>query len=124
VAAGVIPKADAEKLVIVCGVFIHWDAADDRKIYDFKLQGDQGSDRRRHARQAGRSTKCWPARKRPIIRSAGFRPPRSQAPPGTELPARLCRAVAAGMNFGLPRDERRGGASGAVRPQAEPGGRE
>src|SRR5688572_7230625 len=28
VAAGVIPKSDAEKLVIVCGVFIHWQASD------------------------------------------------------------------------------------------------
>src|SRR6266403_3821884 len=28
VAEGVIPKADAENLVIVCGVFIHWQAAD------------------------------------------------------------------------------------------------
>src|SRR6476660_3440480 len=33
VAAGVIPKSDAEKLVIVCGVFIHWLAEDDKKIY-------------------------------------------------------------------------------------------
>ena len=33
VAAGVISKAQAEELVIVCGVFIHWDAADDNKIY-------------------------------------------------------------------------------------------
>src|SRR6185312_4482249 len=30
VGAGVIPKADAENLVIVCGVFIHWEAADDK----------------------------------------------------------------------------------------------
>jgi 5,6,7,8-tetrahydromethanopterin hydro-lyase len=35
VEAGVIPKADAEKLVIVCGVFIHPAAADDKKIYEF-----------------------------------------------------------------------------------------
>ena len=34
VAAGVIPKSQAEDLVIVCGVFIHWQAADDKKIYD------------------------------------------------------------------------------------------
>ncbi|MFM9059836.1 MAG: formaldehyde-activating enzyme [Planctomycetaceae bacterium] len=34
VASGVIPKSDAEKLVIVCGVFIHWLATDDRKIYE------------------------------------------------------------------------------------------
>jgi 5,6,7,8-tetrahydromethanopterin hydro-lyase len=35
VAAGVIPAADADKLVIVCGVFIHWQAADDAKIYQY-----------------------------------------------------------------------------------------
>ncbi len=33
VAEGVIPKDQAEDLVIVCGVFIHWQAADDRKIH-------------------------------------------------------------------------------------------
>jgi 5,6,7,8-tetrahydromethanopterin hydro-lyase len=38
VAAGVIPKADAEKLVIVCGVFIHWQAADNKKIYDYNYE--------------------------------------------------------------------------------------
>ena len=35
VAEGVIPERDAENLVIVCGVFIHWLAADDKKIYDY-----------------------------------------------------------------------------------------
>ena len=35
VAEGVIPKDKAEDYVIVCGVFIHWDAADDTKIYDY-----------------------------------------------------------------------------------------
>ena len=38
VAAGVIPKGDAEKLVIVCGVFIHWLATDNRKIYDYNYR--------------------------------------------------------------------------------------
>ena len=33
VASGVISKSQAEDLVIVCGVFIHWDAKDDTKIY-------------------------------------------------------------------------------------------
>src|SRR6266581_4744701 len=32
VAAGVTPKSEAENFVIVCGVFIHWDAKDKRKI--------------------------------------------------------------------------------------------
>ena len=38
VAAGVIPAAEAEDLCIVCGVFIHWDAADDKKIYDYNYE--------------------------------------------------------------------------------------
>jgi 5,6,7,8-tetrahydromethanopterin hydro-lyase len=35
VAAGVIPRAEAENLVIVCGVFIHWEAKDNDKIYQY-----------------------------------------------------------------------------------------
>jgi len=35
VAAGVIPKDQVENLVIVAGVFIHWDAKDDSKIYQY-----------------------------------------------------------------------------------------
>src|SRR5437870_8922647 len=35
VAAGVIPKSKAEDLVIVCGVFIHPGAQEDKKIYDY-----------------------------------------------------------------------------------------
>jgi 5,6,7,8-tetrahydromethanopterin hydro-lyase len=32
---GIIPKDQAEKLCIVCGVFIHWEAADDKKIFQY-----------------------------------------------------------------------------------------
>jgi 5,6,7,8-tetrahydromethanopterin hydro-lyase len=35
VASGVIPKGEAENLVIVCGVFIHPKAKDNTKIYDY-----------------------------------------------------------------------------------------
>ena len=38
VAAGVIPKDQCEKLVIVCGVFIHWEAADNQKIIDYNYE--------------------------------------------------------------------------------------
>lgn len=38
VESGVIQSADAENLVIVCGVFIHPDAADNKKIYDYNYQ--------------------------------------------------------------------------------------
>ena len=38
VAEGVIPKSEADNLVIVCGVFIHWDAKDDTKIYQYNYE--------------------------------------------------------------------------------------
>ena len=38
VAEGVIPKSQCEDLVIVCGVFIHWEAQDSDKIYKFNLE--------------------------------------------------------------------------------------
>ncbi len=38
VADGVIPKDQCENLVIVCGVFIHWEAADDKKIYEYNYE--------------------------------------------------------------------------------------
>ena len=38
VEAGVIPKDQCEDLVIVCGVFIHWEADDDKKIYEYNYE--------------------------------------------------------------------------------------
>jgi 5,6,7,8-tetrahydromethanopterin hydro-lyase len=38
VASGVIPKAEADNLVIICGVFIHWDAKDNDKIYKYNYE--------------------------------------------------------------------------------------
>ncbi len=38
VEAGVIPKDQAEDLVIVCGVFIHWEAEDDKKIFEYNYE--------------------------------------------------------------------------------------
>src|SRR5438128_4082570 len=35
VASGVIPKDQVESLVMVCGVFIHWEAKDNNKIYQY-----------------------------------------------------------------------------------------
>src|SRR5262249_33132290 len=35
VAEGVIPQDEADNLFICVGVFIHWEAADDKKIQDF-----------------------------------------------------------------------------------------
>lgn len=35
---GVIPKAEADALCMLAGVFIHWDAKDEKKIFDFNYQ--------------------------------------------------------------------------------------
>ncbi len=43
VAEGVIPKDQAEELVIVCGVFIHPAASDDKKIHDYNYQATKES---------------------------------------------------------------------------------
>ena len=37
-AANIIPQHLADNFVIVCGVFIHWDAADDTKIYQYNYE--------------------------------------------------------------------------------------
>ena len=37
-AAGIIPQHLAENFVIVCGVFIHWDAKDDAKIFQYNYE--------------------------------------------------------------------------------------
>jgi 5,6,7,8-tetrahydromethanopterin hydro-lyase len=38
VADGTIPVAEADDIFICVGVFIHWDAADDKKIHDYNYQ--------------------------------------------------------------------------------------
>lgn len=38
VADNIIPQAEAENLVVVVGVFIHWEAADKKKIYDYNFR--------------------------------------------------------------------------------------
>ena len=43
VAEGIIPKDKTEDFVIVCGVFIHWEAEDDKKIYDYNYKATLGA---------------------------------------------------------------------------------
>jgi 5,6,7,8-tetrahydromethanopterin hydro-lyase len=37
-AAGIIPQHLADNFVIVCGVFIHWQAQDDKKIFEYNYE--------------------------------------------------------------------------------------
>src|SRR3977135_1894280 len=43
VESGVISAAQADDLCIMVGVFIHWDAKDDTKIYDYNYQATKES---------------------------------------------------------------------------------
>ena len=45
VAEGVIPKNKAEDYVIVCGVFIHPAASDDKKIYQYNYEATKHSNK-------------------------------------------------------------------------------
>jgi 5,6,7,8-tetrahydromethanopterin hydro-lyase len=38
VAENIIPQAEAESLCCIVGVFIHWDAKDNKKIYDYNYR--------------------------------------------------------------------------------------
>src|SRR6187551_3571231 len=40
---GTISKSQADDLCIMVGVFIHWDASDDQKIYDYNYQATKES---------------------------------------------------------------------------------
>ena len=52
VASGVIPKDKADDLCVLVGVFIHWDASDDQKIYDFNYQATKESIARARSKEA------------------------------------------------------------------------
>ena len=43
VAEGVIPKTQCEDLVIVCGVFIHWLAESNDKIYEYNYEATKAA---------------------------------------------------------------------------------
>jgi 5,6,7,8-tetrahydromethanopterin hydro-lyase len=51
VVGGVIPKDKADDYCILVGVFIHWDASDDQKIYDFNYQATKESIQRALAKK-------------------------------------------------------------------------
>jgi 5,6,7,8-tetrahydromethanopterin hydro-lyase len=40
---GVIAEADVDDLCLIVGVFIHWDAKDDKKIFDYNYQATKES---------------------------------------------------------------------------------
>ena len=61
-------QGQAEDLVIVCGVFIHWDAKDDAKIYQYNYEATKLAIQRA-MKASPRSTRSSPRRTRSSIRS-------------------------------------------------------
>ena len=55
VESGVIPRDRADDYVILVGVFIHWDASDDQKIYDYNYQATKESIQRALSQQPAAS---------------------------------------------------------------------
>ncbi|MDE2180453.1 MAG: formaldehyde-activating enzyme [candidate division NC10 bacterium] len=55
VAEGVISAKDAEDLAVIVGVFIHWEAKDNKKIYDYNYKATKESIARALAEQPSMS---------------------------------------------------------------------
>jgi 5,6,7,8-tetrahydromethanopterin hydro-lyase len=53
---GVIPEGDIEDLCIIAGVFIHWEATDDKKIFDYNYQATKEAIARALANEPSVST--------------------------------------------------------------------
>src|SRR3954462_12905973 len=51
VESGVIPRDKADDYVVMVGVFIHWEAKDDQKIFDFNYQATKESIQRAMAKK-------------------------------------------------------------------------
>src|SRR5215475_14502611 len=51
VESGVIPADKADDYCVLVGVFIHWEAADDKKIYDYNYQATKESIQRALAKK-------------------------------------------------------------------------
>jgi 5,6,7,8-tetrahydromethanopterin hydro-lyase len=48
---GIIPRDKADDYCVMVGVFIHWDASDDQKIYDYNYQATKESIQRALSKQ-------------------------------------------------------------------------
>ena len=53
---GVISEGDVDDLCIICGVFIHWEATDDKKIFDYNYQATKEAIARALANEPSVST--------------------------------------------------------------------
>jgi 5,6,7,8-tetrahydromethanopterin hydro-lyase len=53
---GVIPEGDVENLCVIVGVFIHWLAEDEKKIFDWNYEATKESIRRAMAAEPSAST--------------------------------------------------------------------
>ena len=95
VSSGVIPRDKVDDLCIIVGVFIHWDAKDDKKIFDFNYRATKESIARALKKQpkidtviSGAKTAHAPVRRRRRQQVAGTPQRSAQAAAGRSAPAR------------------------------------
>ena len=108
VAEGVIPKDQVDDLCIIVSVFIHWEAEDDKKIYDWNYEAVKTLDRPRSWRRAehrqgarGHAGRAAPVRRRRRgIAAAGHEPLIAQTGEG---PLTGLRTVVTGASSGIGR---------------------
>jgi 5,6,7,8-tetrahydromethanopterin hydro-lyase len=53
---GVIPEGDVDDICIIVGVFIHWEATDDKKIFDYNYEATKESIARAYGNEPSVST--------------------------------------------------------------------
>ena len=56
---GVIPEGDVDDLCLIVGVFIHWEATDDKKIFDYNYQATKESIARALGGEPKVERPCW-----------------------------------------------------------------
>jgi 5,6,7,8-tetrahydromethanopterin hydro-lyase len=78
VESGVIPQSKADDLCVLVGVFIHWEASDDKKIYDFNYD----------PARAGQQAECERSARRRQDGQAPVQPEVACQLPNSQLPTR------------------------------------
>ena len=91
VESGVIPKDKADDLCVLVGVFIHWEAASDDKIFEYNYKATKEA--------IARALKAYGARSKPRLISASVTLPCSASPPkigrGRSQRSTICSACCA-----------------------------
>src|SRR3954463_4375630 len=104
---GIISEADVDDLCIICGVFIHWEAKDDKKIFDYNYQATKEAIARALNNEPSTSQvlESEAAARHPFASGVEAEPATSDPPAEAARPPRLAglNAVVTGASSGIGR---------------------